>query len=454
MIVSDQIETLEAGINHFDPQVRSESLSELIVRAQAGAVPLTPEVNVANLHCHTFYSFNAYGYSPTGLAWLAKKNGYRLIGMVDFDVLDGVDEFLGACERLGVRGTAGLETRIFLPEFATRVINSPGEPGISYHMGVGFSSSQVLPEVKPILEDLRRRAAQRNRLVVERINNFLQPVHIDYEQHVIPLTPAGNPTERHIVQAYLNAAQQTLLDPSVFWSKMLDLPADQVTAVMQDPGPFQNLVRTKLIKRGGAGYIEPTPQTFPSLQEVNRLTLACGAIPCVAWLDGASQGEQDIEELLDLMIQQGAAVLNIIPDRNWNIHDEQLRQQKLAKLFEIVRLAGELSLPVIVGTEMNSFGQRLVDDFDAPELRPVRQVFLDGAHFLYGHTLLQHALGFGYVSDWAKSQFTRKPERINFYSQMGTLAPPGAASLERLRSAGQSADPEQLRRLFLSIPTH
>ena len=57
---------------------------------------IKPETELINLHCHTFYSYNAYGYSPTALAWLAKRNGYKALGIVDFNVLDGVDEFLTA----------------------------------------------------------------------------------------------------------------------------------------------------------------------------------------------------------------------------------------------------------------------------------------------------------------------------------------------------------------------
>ena len=38
---------------------------------------------------------------------------------------------------------AGIETRVFLPEYAALEINSPGEPGVSYHMGIGFTASQV-----------------------------------------------------------------------------------------------------------------------------------------------------------------------------------------------------------------------------------------------------------------------------------------------------------------------
>jgi len=110
--------------------VRAQALADLIGAARQAEAPRPAEAAVVNLHCHTFFSFNAYGYSPTGLAWLARQRGFRALGIVDFDVFDGVDEFLEACEAVEVRGSAGLETRTFLPEFATREINSPGEPGV------------------------------------------------------------------------------------------------------------------------------------------------------------------------------------------------------------------------------------------------------------------------------------------------------------------------------------
>jgi hypothetical protein len=85
---------------------------------------------------------------------------------------------------------------------------------------------------------------------------------------------------------------------------------------------------------------------------------------------------------------------------------------------------------------MNSFGQKTVDDFDAPELAPVRQAFLDGAHFIYGHTLLQRGLGLGYQSAWAQTHLPTRRERNAFYTHAGYLAPPGRAGqplLSRLR---------------------
>jgi len=136
-------------------------------------------------------------------------------------------------------------------------------------------------------------------------------------------------------------------------------------------------------------------------------------------LDGTSAGEQAIEELLELLIGQGAAALNIIPDRNWNIADPELCRLKVQKLYEVVQLAEQLALPLNIGTEMNSFGQKLIDDFDAPELAPVRQAFIDGAHFVYGHTLLQRSLGLGYQSRWAQTQLPSRRERNEFYTQVG-----------------------------------
>ena len=433
--INRQLADLEARLNDFDANIRAEALAQLNAMGQQGAVQLAAEADVANMHCHTFFSFNAYGYSPTALGWLAKRRGFKLMGIVDFDVLDGADEFLDACEAVGVRGTAGIETRVYIPEFATREINSPGEPGISYHMGIGFTSSQVPGSVAGILADMRRQVAQRNQGLIARVNAYLKPVTIDYQRDVLPLTPGGNPTERHIVVAYLEAAERVTPDPIRFWADKLDTGYDEMAALAGDLPKFQNLIRSRLMKRGGVGYVEPTHEAFPAVGELHQLTQQCGALPCAAWLDGISEGEQAIDELLELLMSQGAVALNIIPDRNWNIADPELRQIKVRNLMDIVQLAQELALPLNIGTEMNSFGQKLMDDFDAPELIPVRQAFLDGAHFIYGHTVLQRALGLGYQSEWAQAHLPTRRERNEFYTRVGYRVPPGRASMARLRQA-------------------
>ncbi|MFZ6028968.1 MAG: PHP domain-containing protein [Chloroflexota bacterium] len=395
-----------------------------------------------NLHCHTHYSFNANGYSPTDLAQLAKAHGWYAAGIVDFDVLDGVDEFLDACDRLAVRGVASLETRVYVPEFATREINSPGEPGVFYFMGVGFTQCAVAPEAAGTLSAMRRRAEARNRQMIERINTHLVPVAVDYARDVLPLTPAGNATERHLLKAYIQAVEGDGQERIGFWAEKLGLTAEQVAAQVDDYARFSNTVRGRLMKRGGVGYIAPAPGTFPTVEEASHLAVACGALPCATWLDGFSAGEQAEEELLELLIAKGTVAINIIPDRNWNISDPEQRRLKVQKLYEVVALAQRLDLPVIVGTEMNAPGQKLVDDFAAAELLPVRRVFRAGVDFLYGHTLMQRALGLGYQSDWARTHLPARRQRNDFYTHIGRAVPPGAQGRAHLAAIAPDSTPD------------
>jgi hypothetical protein len=182
---------------------------------------------------------------------------------------------------------------------------------------------------------------------------------------------------------------------------------------------------------------------FPSLGTLHQLIEACGALPCGAWLDGTSAGEADAEEWLAFLVDQGIVALNIIPDRNWNISDPDTKRLKLGHLYRVIEAARALHLPLNVGTEMNSFGQKLVDDFDAPELAPLRGLFLEGAHFVYGHTILQRAVGRGYLSEWARSALPSRSERNQFYTKVGTLVPPGRVGLARRERLDPNASPQE-----------
>lgn len=450
-----EIAQLEQALNSFDRATRMSALAELVALAAAGKIEVAAEQPVVNMHCHTFFSFNAYGYSPAGLAWLAKKRGFRAVGIVDFDVLDGVEEFLDACEIASVRGSAGIETRVFIPQFATREINSPGEPGVYYHMGIGFTSGRAPGAAADTLAAMRGRAERRNREMLARLNDYLAPVTVDYDAEVLPLTPSGNATERHMLVAIIRKAALLMNDgpeaaPSrellAFWAAKLGTPEAQIAAVIGDYARFSNLVRSKLMKKGGVGYVVPTPASFPTVEEYHSFILACGALPTATWLDGTSAGEQAIEELMDLLIGQGVAALNIIPDRNWNIADPDVRALKVRKLHEIVALADRLDLPINVGTEMNAPGNKLVDDFDVPEMAPLRQAFLDGAHFIYGHTIMQRALGLGYQSAWARRHLPTRRERNAFYREVGQRAAPGKATMARLRALDPTGSPEAILR--------
>ena len=425
------IKTLEEQLNSLDPQERLHALDALLEQVDAGDIPLPEPGDTVNLHCHTAFSFNGYGYSPTYFAWKARRDGLRVAGVVDFDVLDAVDEFLVAARRLGLRAGAGIETRVFVPPFETREINSPGEPGVAYQMGTGFVSGAVSDQ--ELLTELKDIAQKRNRMVLSRVNPHLAPVTLDYDDDVLPLTPGGNATERHLCMAFDAKAREVFPGDgarAAFWGEKLGQAPADISAVVNDAPALQGLIRAKTMKAGGPGYVKASAADFPPLHRFNAFILSAGAIPTFAWLDGLSQGEQAIEELLDANTAEGVAAVNIIPDRNWNIKDPDLRQKKVAKLNEFVQLAQARDLPIVVGTEMNAHGQRFVDDFDAPELQPLAPVFLEGAHILYAHTILQANAGIGYLSDWANAQFATARAKNAFFAQLGqTLDPTNAQAI-------------------------
>jgi hypothetical protein len=161
-------------------------------------------------------------------------------------------------------------------------------------------------------------------------------------------------------------------------------------------------------------------------------------------LDGTTDGEQAIEELLELLISKGVAALNIVPDRNWNVADSAERAVKVDNLYRVVDLAQQLDLPLNIGTEMNSFGQKLVDDFDAPELGPLREPFLNGANFVYGHTVLQRGSGIGYQSEWCRERLPARCERNAFYTRAGESVQPGKRGHATVSQLDVSMSPDQI----------
>ena len=351
------------NLNCFDPEVRRQALDE------CGRC-----FDSFNMHCHSFYSYNGYDYSPETIAALAAMFRWKGVGLVDFDVLDAVDEFLAAAKRFKLNAVAGMETRVFVPEMKDDVISSPGEPGITYHLGYGFAASEVPEGAKAFAAELRRKANERTEGILARVNASLPEVALDFAAVARAFTPRGNVTERHLCAAYRAQAEKRFPDPddrAAYWT-------DKLGKYESDPVKLEALIRSKTMKKGGVGYVEPKPENFPTLREMNDFTTACGAVPTLAWLNGLSSGESDPDKLLDLHLEYGVRAVTIIPDRNWRTGDMAQKLKLLTALDAFLNACARRKLPVLAGTELNAPGQLLCDDYSVPELRPYREQFLAG----------------------------------------------------------------------------
>lgn len=455
--MAGKLEELEERLKHFDASVRQEALQAISAEIRAGRLPLPPLSGAVNVHLHTFFSYNAEGYSPSRLIWEARKRGLDVVGSVDFDVLDAMEEIRDAAEMLEIRYVSALESRTYVASFCDRDINSPGEPGVAYFMGTGFTRfPEPGSQAASCLAAMRAQARKRNEELLARLLPTLAPLTLDYEKDVLPLAPSGNATERHMLAAMDQKAHTLYPDRSqraCYWAERLGMAQEEILKILDSPAKLRNTLRAKLMKRGGPGYVQPTASTFPPIREVVDMIVACGALPCAAWLDGTSAGEADADALLDLYLDLGCLAFNIIPDRNWNITDPQLKARKLAKLQEIVAKVKERHLFFSIGTEMNADGQPFVDAFQTPELAPFAQDFRDGAYALYGHTLLERTLRQGRGSRWAQETFGEKGEEaLSFYLDVGRRGfPPLRARQHLEKKLRPGADRRDILRILSAL---
>ena len=248
---------------------------------------------------------------------------------------------------------------------------------------------------------------------------------MDYDADLLLLTPKGNATERHMCEAYQKKAEAVFPDAAeriAFWSEKL---GSDVSAIIDNAPKLQGLIRSKTMKRGGVGYQQPDENTFPAMTAVNDFVAAQGALPMQTWLDGTSAGETDIDELMDLQAASGVCAINIVPDRNWNIADPEVKALKVAKLHEIVQKADARGWPIQIGTEPNAPGLKFVDDLDCEALAPCYESFLRGTRILYGHTVDLAQGGTGYAA--AGDRFASVEEKNAYFEKLGAESAPGAA---------------------------
>lgn len=439
---------LDSKLDSFNYETRLEAFEELV----QSKTELPTAGELINMHFHSFFSYNSKGWSPFRIAWESRKNALYAAGVIEFDVIDGIEEFQLACEVLGLRSAVGVETRSFFAKFAEQEINSPGEPGVNYVIAGGFSAPlKKNSKESEKLEQFKKAASERNIALVSRINAKVPQIALDYKKDVLPLTPSGNATERHIVSAYAIKAEKNFPDKEKlvkFWSEILSKDIASVKSLLASKASFDEAIRAKFAKKGGLGYLQPGPDSFPPTADFFFWAKNAGTIPMVAWLDGCSEAEKNASAYLDASVSAGAEAVNIIPDRNWNFKDTELRKLKIAKLDEFVNESVRRALPINIGTEMNKDGQPFADPIDREPLLKYKKSFLDGAKVVVGHSILAKFAGYDYCGKWAEYDFgTDRHAKNKFFASVGSLPP---LTLKKSRKLAQLGAEKAFSKIYES----
>lgn len=431
---------------------RKQALVEAARRFETGEVSRPMETGWTNPLARTFFSYSVTGFSPSRLIWEAVIRGLSVIGSADLDNLGAMNEMFSAGEALHIRATVSLETNVLVEFYADRDINRVGFPGLMRALGVGFASIPGTDtEHGKLIATLPSRAVARNVALIEKINALLTPVKIDFEADVLPLTPAGNATEKHLSSAYIRKAMTIFTDNDdlvVFWADVLGRSPSDMECLLADQDLFLDVLTEKIMP-AVAGQSPAGERDHPTAEAFFQAVRASGAIPCLHWLGGATEGEKDAERLLSDAEGWGARAVAVMPDGSWNLADVEKKAQGLKALEQLAVAARKRRMPILAGSRMNRPGQKFVDSFDAPEMAPYVREFTDSAYWLYGHTLLARALGYGVGSDWARQHFGRDRARTNaFYLEAGKTARPGSSLRRALAEEGANSTPEEILNLL------
>ena len=365
---------------------------------------------LTNTHIHTNYSFSVFE-SPAQAVAQAVQEGISILGINDHYTITGYDEFRRACEARKICPLFSMEAIALDVEAqnAGRRVNDPNNPGRCY-LTAKSVTKPLSPGSRPfnVLQRMRTALTARNVQLIANLNKHLaaigESVRLSMES-VEALTPAGNSTERHVIQ-HLAESVRVLGDgraAEVFAKLCGATPPDIHTAAV-----LQDYLRGKLVKAGCPDYAPELPEAFEPLPDMALLYLEMGAIPTYPILGNpVTEVEEDIPALLKRLETYKIFAVEVIPNRN-----------TLERITTIVEAAAAAQIPVFTGTEHNTKTPGpLLDKFSSQE--PFRTAFFNGALVALGHAAEVKRGNIGYVRPDGPLRFSDRGQGLAYFQQRG-----------------------------------
>lgn len=300
------------------------TFDKLKKEAQGLTFPLYRE---ANGHIHTPFSFSAFADMQT-IFRMATEEKIALLGINDFYVSDGYDEFHKGC----------IENRIF-PLFNIEFIgllkdeqqngiriNDPNNPGRIYFSGKGLDypfHSGWLQKRK--LKKVIKESQLQIKAMIVKLNQLIQEgnptLSLSYEA-VKKRYAHDLVRERHLAKAIRNLALENFDSPDDQLHFLETLYGGRKSKTgLSNPAALENEIRSNLLKSGGAAFVEEDEKSFLELKKIIKIIVAAGGIPCYPVLLDDPSGkctefENDYEKLLASLNKLGIECIELIPGRN------------------------------------------------------------------------------------------------------------------------------------------
>jgi len=369
-----------------------------------------------NLHIHTNESFSVFN-SPSEAVWHAYNEDIEYFGINDHYTTNGYKEFEEACNIAGIKPVFSIEAVSMNNEFLEKNIrfNDPDNPGRTYIVGKGVTRSlEKGSKGYKILNTMREAIQNRNRNIVEKINKYLIDNGYNFElsyEDVRNLTPKGNATERHVVEAFCNLIKRSIVDMDKqieLYIKLLNVDINR--DILNDPQELQTIVRSRLVKNGMPCYVEEDEKAFTSIENLVGIYREYGAIPTYPLLGTPiTEAEKGIEELIDNAKAHGLYAFDLFDFRT-----EKYRAK------EVVEIAKENGFPVFIGTEHNT--KRMIPIVGELGKNPdLYGYFRKSAQFVYGHQVLSRFCNYNFLNSEGKPVIDNLKEGIDVFAHAGEM---------------------------------
>lgn len=285
------------------------------------------QVLLVNGHFHTPFSFSAFTEIEQAFT-MAKAEGVKVLGVNDFYTTDGYPEFAELAAKYKIFPLFNIEFMALqrdLQEAGVRV-NDPANPGRTYMSGKGLSHPFTIgAEALMLLQQVQHESNVQTAEMVNKLNAFLAELNagISFAFDELKAKYAKNMLrERHIAKALRIAIDEKFSseeDKKAFYLQVFS--GKEVKSKLDDVAGLENEIRGNLLKAGGKAFVAEDPKAFLSLDEVKKVIISAGGIPCYPVLLDDPKGvctdfEADAEKLYQMLVDRNIYSIELIPGRN------------------------------------------------------------------------------------------------------------------------------------------
>lgn len=306
-----------------------------------------------NGHIHTPYSFSAFS-SIDEAFMLAKQQEIDILGINDFYVTDGYEEFAIKAREYGVFPLFNVEFMALDKELQSDDIriNDPANPGRIYISGKGLSYPiRRSAQSDSLVEQLRSGTNKRTAEMVRKLNVHFRAVGVDIQLDLNMIQrelAKGLVRERHVAKAvwhvlsnkYSKITQRLEAFHLMFGGRLLSNPENEAE--------ITNEIRNRFLKKGNIAYVLENDDAFISLERAIELIIDSGGIPCYPVLLDDKHGmfthfESDWEQMCRFLTERGIYCIELIPQRN-----------SVKSLTEFINYFDSRGFSILLGTEHNT----------------------------------------------------------------------------------------------------